>query len=410
MQIAGLSTSRLRRLSDMLQGYVDRGEIAGAVAVVHRRGEEAYADSIGWSDKEARLPMSRDALFRIMSMTKPVTAAAALTLVEEGKIRLHDPVDAWLPELSGRAVLRDPDGPPHDVVPASCPITLHDLLTSRIGIGWGDHPFLPAVMRLLPAPLAKTVGEENAEEHLDPDAWMKRLGELPLLYQPGTRFLYHIAYEILGVLIARVAGRPFGDFLRERLFEPLGMKDTGLFVPPESRGRLTVAYAPKADGSLLALDSPESTGWASPPLFPSGGGGLVSTADDYQRFGRMLLGGGELDGARVLSRKSVEAMTTDHLSPEQRAHPFFDETDYDGSAMWTNKGYGYGVSVRTRAIGIGPGVGSFFWPGALGSTWIADPREDLMGTLMIQLRGAQLPKNSKIALDFWTMIYQAIVD
>jgi CubicO group peptidase (beta-lactamase class C family) len=409
MQRAGFSTIRLRRLSDVLQGYVDRGEIAGAVALVHRKGEEAYADSIGWQNKEERTPIRRDMLFRIMSMTKPITAAAVMILVEEGKIRLYDSVDAWLPELSNRFVLRDSNGPLNDVVPASRSITLHDLLTSQIGIGWGDHQLLPEVMKLLPSPLAKPVGVEEAED-LDPDAWMKRLAELPLLYQPGTRFLYHIAHEVLGVLIARVAGKPLEEFFSERIFKPLGMKDTGFTVPPEKQSRLSVAYAPKIDGSLLALDYPDSTSWAGAPLFPSGGGGLVSTADDYQRFGRMLLGHGELDGIRILSRKAVAAMTTDHLTPEQHTHPFFDETDYDGSMMWTNKGYGYGVSVRTKQIGIGPSEGSFFWPGALGSTWIADPQENLMATLMIQLRGAQLPKNSWIAQDFWTMIYQAIID
>ena len=150
----------------------------------------------------------------------------------------------------------------------------------------------------------------------------------------------------------------------------------------------------------MVVDHPYSTGWTQAPLFPSGGAGLISTADDYQRFGRMLLGKGALDGVRLLSRKTMEAMTTDHLTPEQHAHAFLGETDFDGSSMWTNKGYGYGVSVRTRQIGFGPGVGSFFWPGALGSTWIADPQEGLMATLMLQLRGAQLPQNSKIAQDF----------
>ncbi|NBD24887.1 serine hydrolase domain-containing protein [Paenibacillus glycinis] len=410
MPKAGLSETRLLRLSKVLQDYVDRGEIAGAVAAVHRKGKEAYADAIGWQDKEARIPVRRDTIFRIMSMTKPITAAAALLLAEEGKIRLHDPVDAWLPELSGRVVLRDPNGRLDDVVPASRPITLHDLLTSRIGIGWEDHPLQSEMMKLLPAPLAKPLGEQHAEEHLDPDSWMKRLSELPLLYQPGTRFLYHIAHEVLGVLIARVSGQTLDAFYRERIFEPLGMNDTSFALPPEKRGRLSVAYAPKAEGGLIELDRPESTAWAEAPIFPSGGAGLLSTADDYRRFGRMLLGYGEVDGVRMLSRKSVEAMITDHLAPEQRAQPFFDETDYDGSMMWTNKGYGYGVSVRTKQIGIGPGIGSFFWPGALGTTWIADPREELMATLMIQLRGAQLPKNSLIAYDFWTMLYQAIID
>ncbi|SFI41834.1 CubicO group peptidase, beta-lactamase class C family [Paenibacillus sp. UNC496MF] len=410
MQKAGFSAARLRRLSSTLQDYVDRGELAGAVAMIHRKGEEAYAEAIGWQDQEARLPVRRDTLFRIMSMTKPITAAAALLLVEEGKLRLHDPVDAWLPELANRVVLRKPHGEPDDVVPAARPITLHDLLTSRIGIGWEDHRLQADVMKLLPAPVAKQLGVLDADEQLDPDAWMKRLGKLPLIVQPGTRFLYHIAHEVLGVLIARVSGQPLDAFFRERIFGPLGMKDTSFTISREKQSRLSVAYAPKAGGGLVELDRPESTEWAKTPVFLSGGAGLLSTADDYQRFGRMLLGLGELDGVRLLARKSVEAMISDHFTPEQRALPFFDETDYDGSPMWTNKGYGYGVSVRTKQIGIGPSVGSFFWPGALGSTWIADPREALMATLLIQRSGAQLPKNSLIAYDFWTMIYQAIND
>lgn len=324
-------------------------------------------------------------------------------------MRLYDPVDAWLPELANRMVLHDPYGPLDTVSPASRPITLHDLLTSRLGIGWGEHCLQPTRLDLLPAPAAKPVGVEHAEQ-LDPDAWLARLGELPLVYEPGAHFLYHIAHEVLGVLIARITGQSLETFLRERIFEPLGMVNTSLTLPAEKRDRLAVAYAPASEGGLMVVDHPHSTGWTQTPLFPSAGCGLISTADDYQRFGRMLLGKGALDGVRLLSRKTMEAMTTDHLTPEQHAHPFLGETDFDGSSMWTNKGYGYGVSVRTRQIGFGPGVGSFFWPGALGSTWIADPQEGLMATLMLQLRGAQLPQNSKIAQDFWTMIYQAIVD
>ncbi len=403
----GLSKARLHRLKTILQGYVDRNEIAGGVVLVQRGSEEAYAESIGWQDREAQIPMKRDTLFRIMSMTKPITAVAVLMLVEEGKIRLYDPVDVWLPELAHRMVLRDPYGSLDDVFPASRPITLHDLLTSRPGIGWGEHRLQPTLLNLLPAPVAAPVGAENAEQ-LDPDAWMARLGELPLVYEPGTHFLYHIAHDILGVLIARITGQSLETFFRERIFEPLGMVDTSLTLPAEKRHRLAVAYAPAPEGGLMVVDHPRSTGWNQAPLFPSGGGGLLSTADDYQRFGRMLLLKGELDGVRLLSRKAVEAMTTDHLTPEQHTHPFFDETDFDGSSMWTNKGYGYGVSVRTRQIGLGPSVGSFFWPGVLGSTWIADLQENLIATLMIQLRGAQLPNNSHIAQDYWTMIYQAI--
>lgn len=406
---SGLSKARLLRLKATLQGYVDRNEIAGGVVLVQRGGEETYAESVGWQDREARIPMKRDTLFRIMSMTKPITTVAALMLVEEGKIRLYDPVDTWLPELANRMVLRDPLGSRDDLAPASRPITLDDLLTSRLGIGWGEHVLQPTLLTLLPAPLAFPLGVEHAEP-LDSDAWMARLGELPLVYEPGAHFLYHIAHDVLGVLIARITGQPLETFFRERIFEPLGMVDTGLTLPEEKRSRLAVAYAPAPEGGLMVVDHPQSTGWTQTPLFPSAGGGLLSTADDYQRFGQMLLGKGELDGARLLSRKTVEAMTRDHLTPEQHTHPFFDETDFDGSSMWTNKGYGYGVSVRTRQIGLGPSVGSFFWPGVLGSTWIADPQEQLMATLMIQLRGAQLPNNSTIAQDFWTMIYQAIED
>ncbi len=405
----GLSISRLNRLSKKLQDYVERDEVPGFVALIHRHGEEAYAEAIGWQDKEAQIPIQRKTLFRIMSMTKPVTAVAVLMLVEEGRLRLYDPIDAWLPELANRKVLRNPNGPLDDVYPAPRSITLHDLLTSRMGIGWGTHPLHLTLLDLLPAPVAKPLDVEHAEQ-LDPASWMALLGELPLVYEPGTHFLYHIAHEVLGVLIARVTGQSLETFFRERIFEPLGMVDTSLTIPPEKLDRLAVAYAPAPAGGLMVIDHPQITGWTQAPLFPSGGAGLVSTADDYQRFVRMLLGKGELEGAQLLSRKAVEAMTTDYLTAEQHAQPFFDETDFDGSAMWTNKGYGYGVSIRTRQVGFGPGIGSFFWSGALGSIWIADPQEDLVATLMLQLRGAQLPQSSKIPQDFCTLLYQAILD
>ena len=403
------SLSRLQRLKTTLEGYIERNELAGAVVLVHQGDEEIYAESIGWQDREALLPMQRGTLFRIMSMTKPITSVAALTLVEEGKIRLYDPVDTWLPELANRVVLRNPSGPLDDVVPASRSITLHDLLTSRLGIGWGVHALQPDLLNLLPAPIAVPLGAEHAAQ-LDPAAWMARLGEFPLIYQPGTHFLYHIAHEVLGVLIARITGQPLETALRERIFEPLGMVDTNFILPAEKLSRLAVAYAPDPQRGLMVVDHPQRVAWNEAPLFPSAGAGLLSTADDYQRFGRMLLKKGQLDGVRLLSPRTIEAMTMDHLTPEQHTHAFFNETDVDGSMIWSNKGYGYGVSVRTRQAGLGPGVGAFFWPGALGSTWIADPQEDLMATLMIQLRGAQLPQLSHIPLDFSTMLYQAIIE
>lgn len=338
-------------------------------------------------------------------------AAATLILVEEGKLRLYDPVDAWLPELAHRFVLRDPDGSLDDVYPASRSITLHDLLTSRLGIGWGASRLLaPRIMALMPTPVAEGLGIEQAE-NLDPSAWMAHLGEFPLLANPGERFYYHVAFDILGVLIARVSGQALEVFLRERLFEPLKMSDTGFVVSAEKLDRFATLYARAGARELTVRDHPRSTGWAYPPLFPSAGAGLVSTADDFQRFGRMLLNKGELDGVRILSRKAVEAMTTDYLTPEQHAqpYPFPLRADADRSEMWINQGFGYGVAVRTRQIGLGPSVGAFFWPGAFGTTWIADPKEHLVATLLTQIVDPD-PFYPPITEDFLTLTYQAISD
>src|SRR6266568_6520450 len=203
---SGLSQDRLHRLSRVLEGYVERGEVAGMVALIHRHGEEAYAANIGWQDREAQIPIQRDTIFRIMSMTKPVTAVATLMLVEEGTIRLFDPVDTWLPELANRVVMRDPNGSPDDVYPAPRSITLHDLLTYRLGIGWGKSSLRSRIFALVAAPIADALQIPNAER-LAPDTWMARLGELPLVYEPGARWLYHVASDILGVLIARITGK-----------------------------------------------------------------------------------------------------------------------------------------------------------------------------------------------------------
>jgi CubicO group peptidase (beta-lactamase class C family) len=402
----GLSPERLGRLSSVLHSYVERGEIAGVVALIHRHGEEAAAWAIGWQDREAQLPIQRNTLFRLMSMTKPVTAVAALMLVEEGRIRLYDPVDAWLPELAHPMVMRDPDGSPEEVYPAPRSITLHDLLTYRLGIGWGTSSLWSRIFALMPYP-----PRLEQEERLDPDAWMARLGALPLVYEPGARWLYQVASDVLGVLIARITSLLLETVLRERIFEPLGMVDTSFWVPQEKRRRLAVLYAKAATGELTVVDHPQSTGWAEPPLFPSGGAGLVSTSDDYQRFGRMLLGKGKLDGMRLLSRKTVEAMTTDYLTPEQHSHPFFafDRYDADRSGMWSNRGFGYGIAVRTRRIGLGPSVGSLSWPGAFGTLFLADPQEDLMATLLLQVASAN-PFYTQVGEDFFTLTYQAITD
>jgi CubicO group peptidase (beta-lactamase class C family) len=218
-------------------------------------------------------------------------------LVEEGKIRLYDPVDGWLPELAHRMVMRDPNGSPDDVYPSPRAITLEDLLTDRLGIGWGKSSLSARLFAITAAPIAAALLISGAER-LAPDAWMARLGAFPLLHEPGAHWHYQVASDILGVLIARVTGKPLETFLRECLFEPLGMIDTSFAVPAEKRNRLATLYAQTPEGELTVRDHPQKTLWAEPPLFPAGSGGLVSTADDSQRFGRMLLNKGELDGVR----------------------------------------------------------------------------------------------------------------
>ena len=398
--MSNMRAEDLKRLSAALRGYHDRGQNPAIVALIHRNDEPVFAETLG---------TRRDALFRLGSMTKPVIAAGALGLVDEGLIRLHDPVDPWLPELADRVVLRDPDGPLDDVAPATRPITLHHLLTSRPGIGWGPSATLGSrIFGLTTVPVAAALGLPEGSA-MGPDEWLATLGALPLLAEPSDAYHYHTAYDILGVLIARVTGKPLETALRERIFEPLKMVDTSFHVPAGKLDRLAVLFAPSESPGLTVRDGPADSGWATPPRFPSGGAGLVSTADDFQQFARMLLGGGKLDGVRVLSRGAVEAMTTDKLTPAQHAQPYPSpiRADADGSHMWANQGFGYGVSVRTRQTGIGPGVGSFFWPGAFGTTWIADPREQLVATLLTQVAGPE-PFYPRLTEDFQTLIYQTL--
>ncbi|MEC3919085.1 serine hydrolase domain-containing protein [Nocardia sp. CDC160] len=403
--MSGFSAEGLAKVSEVLAGYVERGEVAGAVALLYRHGELAHADAVGWRDRAAQLPMQRDTLFRIASMTKPITAVAALTLVDEGLIGLHDPIDRWLPELADRKVLRDIDGSPDDVVPAERPITLEDLLTYRLGLGWGRSSLAPQLFALTADPIASAIGVANTEQ-LTPDEWLRRVGELPLIAQPGTLWRYHTASDILGILISRVTGQPLETALRERVLTPLGMTDTGFVVPESKRDRLSVLYGP----DFTELDRPATTGWGRQPLFPSGGAGLVSTADDYARFARMLLNGGELDGVRVLSAELVAALGTDYLTPEQHAAPPFNPPL--GQTIWADQGFGYGVKIQT-APGTGvPSVGTLSWPGGLGTDWYADPDKDLVALLLVQSANIIIAAEwrSPLGDDFLTTVYAALED
>lgn len=402
MSAGGLSKIRLGRMHDVMAGHVERGAAPGLVTLVSRRGE-VHVDAMGMQAVGGRAPMRRDTIFRITSMTKPVTAVAAMILVEECRLRLDEPVDLLLPELADRKVLRQLDSPLNDTVPAHRPITLRDLLTFRMGFGMllappNTYPIQRAIdeqQLMLGPPLPRT-------PHV-PDEWLRRLGTLPLLHQPGERWLYNTGSDVLGVLIARAVGQPLETFFRERIFEPLGMRDTSFSVPAEQLGRLASCYGFNPETNTLELhDGVADSQWSRPPTFPAGRDGLVSTIDDYLAFGQMLLNQGKHGSERILSRPTVEFMTTDQLTPAQRAAS-------DSIPLFLNeRGWGCGVSVITKRDGVAEVPGRFGWDGGYGTCWASDPKEDMVAILMTQrLLG---PYSPGIDLDFWTSVYQAIDD
>jgi CubicO group peptidase (beta-lactamase class C family) len=403
MSTGGFATARLDRMHSVMAGYVERGELPGIVTLVSRRGE-VHVDAIGTKAAGDRDPIRRDTIFRIASMTKPITAVATMILVEECKLRLDEPVDRLLPELANRKVLKRVDAPLDDTVPAKRPITVRDLLTFRMGFG----------LILAPPdkyPIQKAMREQQivipawpATATLAPDEWIRRLGTLPLMHQPGEGWMYNTGSDVLGVLVARASGQPFETFLRERIFEPLGMKDTGFYVPANKLDRFTTSYwANPATGATRVFDPAEGGQWSRPPAFPSGGGGLVSTIDDYLAFGQMMLQRGKHGNLRILSRPSVELMTTDQLTPDQKARSGL------VSGFFDSHGWGFGVSVVTRRDNVAETVGTFGWSGGLGTAWTSDPQEDMV-VILLTNRNWTSPTPPNVFLDLWALAYVAIDD
>jgi len=403
----GFSSKRLARVRDVLARHLDAGYVPGAVAVIARHGE-VHIEAMGnlaFEGAGSSTPMAADTICRVGSMSKPVLAACAMTLVEDCTLRFDDPVDEFLPELADMTVLADPSGPLEKTVPAERPITLRDLLTFTPGTGL-------VVTEPGTSPIADALDALQSEEPWPPpDEWMRRLGALPLVYQPGERWMYGTAANVTGVLIARATGMSLGDALRERICDPVGMKDTGFSVSAENIGRLATAYQrDNITGEIVIEDGPDGY-WSRPPAFENGSGGIVSTAGDYLAFASALLAGGTHRGERVLSRPSVTLMATDHLTPAQKAVSGFQPGFFD------DIGWGFGMSVRTRRTHRGPwpvsypplaSVGSYGWPGIYGTGWYNDPAEDMTTILMIQR--APAPAGLPILFDFWTAAYQAIDD
>ena len=373
---SGFTETGVRRLGEVAARHVGDTAVPGLVVLV-AHGDELHVEAFGNLDVGGNRPVRRDSIFRIASITKPITAAATLAVLEDGLLELDEPVDELLPELADRRVLRQMDGPLDDTVPAERAVTTRDLLTFTFGFGMTLEMFTapepwPIFTASEQLKLA-TLGPPRRALQPDPDTWIANLGTLPLIAQPGARWLYNTPASVLGVLLARATGDPFGDVLRTRLFEPLGMRDTGLWTPHADR--LPTAYVPRPEG-LKEWDAPDGA-WSASPRFGDGAADLVSTADDLLAFARMLLGQGD----PVLSPGAVRAMTRDQLTAEQKAHGGL------GDRFFDQLSWGFGQAVYDD--------GSFGWNGGFGSSWLVDPARDLV-TIVLTQRGFESPEPPRV--------------
>ncbi|MEV6761581.1 serine hydrolase domain-containing protein [Streptomyces sp. NPDC051105] len=369
-----------------LRRHVEDGTVPGAVGLV-ARGTDVEVVTVGDLDAEGSAPMTRESIFRIASITKPVTAAAVLMLVDEGRIGLDDPVAEWLPELAKPVVVRTPASPVDDVVPADRPVTVEDLLSFRAGWGLPDDFTLPAARALF------TVQDHGRplQEWPDPDTWLSLLAQVPMLHQPGEAWLYGTSSALQGILVARATGDTFPDFLAERIFEPLGMRDTAFDVPASKRDRFTSSYAPAEDGTPRLTDTPDGD-FSRLPRFPSGGGGLVSTADDWLAFARLLLNAGAApDGRRLLSATSVSRMTTNHLTATQRER---------ATLFLEGQGWGYGGQVDVTPADPWNVPGRYGWVGGTGTTAHLVPTTGTVTVLLTQVAMTG-PTPNPLMRDFW---------
>jgi CubicO group peptidase (beta-lactamase class C family) len=388
----GVSSTRLKPLKSSMQGYVDTGQFAGIVTLIARRGQVAHLEAFGWQDLETKRPMTAGTIFRIYSMSKPITSAAAMMLCEEGKLRLIDPVSRYVPEFKeSRVMVARPDGN-YELVPARREMTIHDLLTHSGGLSYGfdDQSVIDKLYR-------ETLARLDREVEPVLEKWMQAFARerLPLAFHPGTGFRYSLSIDLLGYIIQLASGQLFDEFLQERIFGPLGMLDTAFWVPPDKLDRLAALYGPAEGGGLKEIEPLGGGNIAQPNRNPWGGGGLVSTVGDYFRFGQMMLNGGELEGVRLLGRKTVEWMLQNHL-PEG-IHPMDNPAD----------GFGLGGAVLLHpGLSHRPGsTGRFGWGGAANTEWWIDPAEELQCLIMLQyMPGFTIP----IVEDFAQLAYQAL--
>ncbi len=391
----GMSSTRLERLDRVMQGYIDREEVAGVVSLVARRGKVVHFSSLGERDAERGTPMRHDAIFRIASMTKPIASVALMMLYEEGHFQLRDPITKWLPEFGDmRVAIPAPAderiASRYKTIPAARPITVQHLLTHTAGLA---NTYRGLTQTDFQAMSAQTKPGDTVGDMLE------GLATLPLNFHPGERWEYGRATDVVGRLVEVMSGQTLDAFLRARIFDPLDMTDTHFYLPLSKLGRLAALYRPDDDGTIVLAEAPtaESRYVREPHVYFSGAGGLLSTARDYFRFHQMMLNGGELDGARILSRKTVELMTANHTG--------------DNGIWLAGPGYGFGLGYAV-VTDLGPSAtprseGSYYWGGAFCTVFWVDPEEDLIGILMTQMRPYT---HLNIRQDLVTMTYQAIAD
>lgn len=384
-EAVGISSSRLDRMQTRMNAYVDEGRTAGILTMVARRGQTVHFETHGMRDKENGLKMEHDTIFRIYSMTKPITSVAVMMLFEEGHFQLNDPVHRYIPAFKDIQVYDETADNGSNTVQSARPVTIRDLLTHTSGLTYGVFGNSPVDIMYREAGILRP--DQDLESMVD------ALGKIPLIHQPGTKWNYSVSTDVLGYLVEVVSGQPFGDFLEDRIFGPLGMKDTGFEVPKNDLNRFANNYRYTPEGELVLQDGAEDSRFAGPITFYSGGGGLVSTAQDYFRFAQMLLNGGELDGKRLLGLKTVELMAMNHLEGE-----------------WApGRGFGLGVSVvtdvaKTQQLGT---EGTYGWSGLAKTYFFIDPEEELIAMVWTQLF---IDGAFPLADEFATGVYQAIVE
>jgi CubicO group peptidase (beta-lactamase class C family) len=394
----GLSSDRLERIAEWMQHTIDDRKLAGVTVALKRKGTLAFHRTLGWADIAREASMKRDTIVRIYSMTKPLTSVALMTLYEEGRFQLDDPISRFLPCFNNMRVFAGGEAPTN-TVPAERAITFRDLLTHTSGLTYGfidGHPVNAAY---------RDAGVDFQASEVDLGTMVERAATLPLLAQPGTQWNYSIATDVIGHLVEIISGKSFDVFLRERVIEPLGMVDTDFHVPPDKQTRFAANYKRGPDGAPELIDDPVTSRFLKPPALYSGGGGLVSTADDYLRFCQMMLNRGQLDGVRLLGSKTVTLMTSNHLCGDMAAmgQPRFSESNYEGIGF----GLGFSVMLDVTRAQITGSAGECAWGGVASTAFWIDPAEELSVVLLTQLTPSS---TYPIRRELRVLTYSAIVD